>query len=58
MALIVQSCFVENNVDIIGHKFLISGHPFSPNDREFVVVEMALKKKSVQFVPRDFYNII
>ena len=39
---IVQT--LENNVEIIDHKFLISGHSFFPNDRDFGVVEMSLKK--------------
>jgi len=32
---------LENNVEIIDHKFLISGHSFLPNDRDFGVVEMS-----------------
>ncbi|EFN66704.1 hypothetical protein EAG_00309, partial [Camponotus floridanus] len=49
---------VENNVEIIDHKFLISGHSFLPNDRDFGVVEMSLKKNNLLFVPQDYYNII
>jgi len=41
----------ENNVEIIDHKFLISGHSFLPNDRDFGVVEMSLKKNNLLFVP-------
>lgn len=37
---IVQT--VENNVEIIDHNFLISGHSFLPNDRDLRVVEMSL----------------
>lgn len=53
---IVQA--LDNNVEIIDHKFLISGHSFLPNDRDFGVVEMALKKNNLLFVPQDYYKII
>ncbi|XP_046827868.1 uncharacterized protein LOC124428160 [Vespa crabro] len=53
---IVQT--LENNVEIIDHKFLISGHSFLPNDRHFCLVEMSLKKNNLLFVPQDQYKII
>lgn len=53
---IVQA--LDNNVEIIDHKFLISGHSFLPNDRDFAVIEMALKKNNLLYVPQDYYKII
>jgi len=36
---------LENNVEIIDHKFLISGHSFLPNDRDFGAGKNFIKKK-------------
>ena len=36
---IVQT--LDNNAEIIDHKFLISGHLFLPNIRDFGVIEMS-----------------
>ena len=41
---VVQS--LENNIEIIDHKFLISGHSYLPNDADFGIIEMALRKKN------------
>ncbi|XP_072763725.1 uncharacterized protein [Anoplolepis gracilipes] len=30
----------ENNIDIIDHKFLLSGHSYLPNDADFGIIEM------------------
>lgn len=38
--------------------FLISGHSFLPNDRDFDVVEMSLKTNNLLLVLQDYYNII
>lgn len=53
---IVQSA--ENNADIIDHKFLLSGHSFLPNDSDFGVIEMALRKNNLMYVPQDYYETI
>ena len=48
----------ENNIEIIGHKFLLSGHSYLPNDADFGVIEMALRKKNFLYTPEDYYEII
>lgn len=53
---IVQSD--DNNINVIDHKFLLSGHSFLPNDRDFAVVETALKKKDQLYTAEDYYNVI
>ena len=53
---IVQSS--ENNIEIIDHKFLISGHSYLLNDADFGVIEMALRKKNFLYTPEDCYEII
>jgi hypothetical protein len=53
---IVQSS--ENDIEILDHKFLISGHSYLPNDRDFGVIETALKKTNVLYIPNDYYSVI
>ena len=48
----------ENNADIIDHKVSLSGHSFLPNDSDFGVLEMGLRKNNLMYVPRDFYETI
>lgn len=47
----------ENSVEVIEQKFLVSGHSFLPNDRDFGAIEVAAKKKQI-FVPNDWYSVI
>ena len=54
--MVVQS--TENNSDIIDRKFLVFGHSFLPNDRDFGVIEMAWRKNKLMYVPQDFYETI
>lgn len=53
---VVQS--LENNIDIIDHKFLLSGHSYLPNDADFGIIEMALRKKNFLYTPQDYYDVI
>ena len=53
---VVQSS--ENNIEIIDHKFLLSGHLYLPNDADFGVIEMALRKMNFLYTPEDYYEII
>ena len=39
---VVQS--LKNNIEVIDHKFLVSGLSYLPNDADFGIIEMALKK--------------
>ena len=49
----------SNNADIIDHKFLLSGHSFLPNNSDIGVIEMALRKNNLMYVPpQDFYETI
>ena len=34
----------NNNIETVDHKFLVSGHSFLPNDRDFGLIEMKIKK--------------
>lgn len=52
---VVQS---ENSIEIIDHKFLLSGHSYLPNDADFGIIEMALRKMNFVYTPQDYYNVI
>lgn len=47
----------QNHVQVIEQKFLISGHSYLPNDRDFGSVEQSSKGKTI-FVPTDWYSIM
>nr|XP_012148112.1 PREDICTED: uncharacterized protein LOC105663491 [Megachile rotundata] len=53
---VVQS--LENNINIVDHKFLLSGHSYLPNDADFGIIEMALRKKNFLYTPQDYYDVI
>jgi hypothetical protein len=36
----------------------MSGHSFLPNDRDFGIVEMAIRKTNFLYVPEDYYKLI
>lgn len=41
----------------IDHKFMVSGHSFLPNDRDFGQIEQYAKNR-IKYVPEDWYTII
>ena len=45
-------------MEIIDHKFLITGHSFLPNDRDFGVVEMSLKKIIYSSFPKIIIRLL
>ncbi|KAK5647846.1 hypothetical protein RI129_002738 [Pyrocoelia pectoralis] len=47
----------SENLEVIDHKFLVSGHSYLPNDRDFGGVETFAKGKFI-VLPRDWYSII
>ena len=48
----------ENNLEIIDHKFMVSGHSFLPNDRDFGLIEMRIKKTNFLYIPEHYYNLM
>lgn len=44
-------------LETIDHKFMVSGHSFLPNDRDFGVIEQYAKNR-IKYVPDDWYSII
>ena len=45
---IIQSS--DNNIEVVDHKFLVSGHSFLPNDRDFGSIEMRMRKKKSELI--------
>ena len=55
MHIVASSDYSFTTVD---HKFMISGHSFLPNDRDFAHVELARKKNEHIFVPSDWERVV
>ena len=48
----------NNNIEMVDHKFLVSGHSFLPNDRDFGLIEMKIKKANCLYNPEHYYELI
>ena len=46
------------HVNIIDFKFLLPGHSYLPNDRDFAQIEKQLNKKEFLFSPDDIFETI
>ncbi len=44
--------------EVIDHKFLVPGHTYLPNDRDFAVVETANKKREHIYTPNQWYEVM
>ena len=40
------------------HKFLVSGHSFLSNDRDFGSIEMRIRKANHLYIPEHYYGLI
>lgn len=47
----------NNSIEIIDHKFMVSGHSFLPNDSDFGSIETHSKDKHI-YVPEDWFSVI
>ena len=43
---------------VIDHKFMVSGHSYLPNDRDFGGVESARRRQSQIFIPEHWYRLV
>ena len=43
---------------LVDHKFMVSGHSYLPNDRDFGCVETARRKQQHIFVPDDWFDLV
>ncbi|KAJ4429628.1 hypothetical protein ANN_21829 [Periplaneta americana] len=48
----------EMQVEIIDHKFMVSGHSFLPNDADFGLIEKAASKTQYVYGPEDWFNVV
>lgn len=46
------------SVDTFDLKFLLSGHSYLPNDRDFGLIEKNLRRKGYLYSPQDIYAVI
>lgn len=53
---IVQS--LENNIEIIDRKFLLSVNSYLPNNADSGIIEVILRKKNFLCTLQDYYDII
>ena len=44
--------------EVIDHKFMVSGHSYLPNDRDFGCIETAKRRTQHVFVPADWESLI
>ena len=43
---------------VIDHKFMLSGHSYLPNDRDFGGIEGARRRRATMFTPEDWYTLV
>ena len=44
--------------EVIDHKFMVSGHSYLPNDRDFGSIEIAKRQTQYVYVPADWRSLI
>ena len=45
-------------ITTIDQKFMLTGHSFLPNDRDFSSIELAKKRHSTIYVPDEWYDLV
>ena len=48
----------EVSYTVVDHKFMLSGHSYLPNDRDFGGIEAARCRRTTIFVPEDWYTLV
>ena len=43
---------------VVDHKFMLSGHSYLPNDRDFGGIETARRRRSTIIIPEDWYTLV
>ena len=43
---------------LVDHKFMVSGHSYLPNDRDFGCIETARRRQEHIFIPDDCYDLV
>ena len=58
IALFWSYIVASTSITRIDHKFMVSGHSYLPNDRDFGVIERKRKVSSHVYVPEDWMEIV
>ena len=53
---VVACCYLPFTT--VDQKFMLSGHSYLPNDRDFGKIERAKKKKQTVYVPDEWYELV
>lgn len=48
----------DTSIEVIDHKFMVSGHSYLPNDADFGSIENAAKAKDIIYTPSDWYDVM
>lgn len=48
----------EFSYTVVDHKFMLSGHSYLPNDRDFGRIEAARRQRATIFVPKVWYTLV
>ena len=48
----------EFKYSVVDHKFMVSGHSYLPNDRDFSLIEHASHHTFLVFVPEDWCTLV
>ena len=44
--------------DVIDHKFMVPGHSYLPNDRDFGIIEQAKRRHQQIYTPHEWYDLV
>ena len=44
--------------DITDHNFMVPGHSYLPNDRDFGVIEQAKRRRQQIYIPSEWYELV
>ena len=44
--------------DVIDHKFMVPGHSYLPNDRDFGIIEQAKRRHQQIYTPQEWYDLV
>ena len=47
-----------DNIEIVSHKFLISGHSFLPSNHDFGSIGIKIKEANYLYIPEYYYEVI
>ena len=58
IALLWMHLTQTTSIELVNHKFMVSGHSYLPNDADFGIIERTKPKSTEIFVPEQWYKLI